>query len=58
MATGQILHQGLHVTSLIPVAQAAEVDQALYHRRVRSFWAYFSIDRFEPPVSLYSENIC
>ncbi|TVY71382.1 Nitrogen assimilation transcription factor nit-4, partial [Lachnellula suecica] len=45
MATGQILHLGLHVTALGRRAQSAKNNNVLFRRRVRSFWAYFSIDR-------------
>lgn len=45
MATGQVLHLGLHVGSLVEPTVPSEVDHVLQTRRVRSFWAYFSVDR-------------
>ncbi|KAF7940297.1 uncharacterized protein EAE98_000424 [Botrytis deweyae] len=52
MATGLILHLGLHVSSLGPgklpdltLNRNSTVDDYVRKRRIRSFWAYFSVDR-------------
>ncbi|THV51220.1 hypothetical protein BGAL_0118g00030 [Botrytis galanthina] len=52
MATGLILHLGLHVSSLgsgkspdLTLNRNSTVDDYVRKRRVRSFWAYFSVDR-------------
>jgi hypothetical protein len=44
MATGVILHLGLHVSAFSQLASNG-VKQSMFKRRVRSFWAYFSVDR-------------
>ncbi|KAF7880637.1 uncharacterized protein EAF02_007483 [Botrytis sinoallii] len=52
MATGLILHLGLHVSNLGPgklpdltLNRNSTVDDYVRKRRIRSFWAYFSVDR-------------
>ncbi|KAL1301910.1 hypothetical protein AAFC00_006088 [Neodothiora populina] len=45
MATGQVLHLGLHVTALTSPDSSFAVHSSAYKRRVRSFSAYFSVDR-------------
>jgi hypothetical protein len=54
MATGHVLYLGLHVTGLMKSADPTHAHNDLYVRRVRSFWAYFSVDRY---VNL-SECVC
>ncbi|KAG9238194.1 hypothetical protein BJ875DRAFT_480550 [Amylocarpus encephaloides] len=44
MATGAILHQGLHVTAMSKLPGENQQGES-FRRRVRSFWAYFSVDR-------------
>lgn len=46
MATGHVLYLGLHVTGLMKSADPMHANNNLYIRRVRSFWAYFSVDRY------------
>ncbi|EMR82730.1 putative c6 transcription factor protein [Botrytis cinerea BcDW1] len=52
MATGLILHLGLHVSSLgsgkspdLTLNRNSSADDYVRKRRIRSFWAYFSVDR-------------
>ncbi|KEF56696.1 uncharacterized protein A1O9_06885 [Exophiala aquamarina CBS 119918] len=45
MATGHVLYLGLHVTGLMKSTEAMHACNGLYARRIRSFWAYFSVDR-------------
>ncbi|RAL61726.1 hypothetical protein DID88_002794 [Monilinia fructigena] len=52
MATGLILHLGLHVSNLGPGKLPDSIsnlnsttDDYIRKRRIRSFWAYFSVDR-------------
>ncbi|TGO81017.1 hypothetical protein BPOR_1423g00010 [Botrytis porri] len=52
MATGLILHLGLHVSSLgsgklpdLTLTRNSAADDYVRKRRIRSFWAYFSVDR-------------
>lgn len=45
MATGQVLHLGLHVGGLVQSSLHNVPENLLYKRRARSFWAYFSVDR-------------
>ncbi|KAB8303661.1 hypothetical protein EYC80_005055 [Monilinia laxa] len=52
MATGLILHLGLHVSNLGPGKSPDSTsnlnlttDDYIRKRRIRSFWAYFSVDR-------------
>ncbi|THY54543.1 hypothetical protein D6C98_04508 [Aureobasidium pullulans] len=45
MATGQVLHLGLHASALKSARLSGLPDQRVQKRRVRSFWAYFSVDR-------------
>ncbi|KAI5203911.1 hypothetical protein E4T39_03971 [Aureobasidium subglaciale] len=45
MATGQVLHLGLHASALKSTKVKDCQDQVIYQRRIRSFWAYFSVDR-------------
>ncbi|KAM0143682.1 hypothetical protein ACHAP3_000942 [Botrytis cinerea] len=53
MATGLILHLGLHVSSLgsgkspdLTLNRDSSADDYVRKRRIRSFWAYFSVDRY------------
>lgn len=46
MATGHVLYLGLHVTGLMKSTDPMHACNDLYVRRVRSFWAYFSVDRY------------
>lgn len=45
MATGQVLHLGLHASALESIRLSDDQNQRIQQRRVRSFWAYFSVDR-------------
>ncbi|KAH0354540.1 hypothetical protein KCU81_g1365, partial [Aureobasidium melanogenum] len=45
MATGQVLHLGLHASALKSIRLMDDQNQRIQQRRVRSFWAYFSVDR-------------
>lgn len=52
MATGLILYLGLHVSNLGPgkasdltLSRTSTIDYYTRRRRIRSFWAYFSVDR-------------
>ncbi|KAI5195849.1 hypothetical protein E4T38_08844 [Aureobasidium subglaciale] len=45
MATGQVLHLGLHASALKSTKVNDGQDQIIQQRRIRSFWAYFSVDR-------------
>lgn len=45
MATGLILHRGYHVTAITDASRLSLADEIVFKRRVRSFWAYFSVDR-------------
>ncbi|KAK6008273.1 hypothetical protein QM012_000176 [Aureobasidium pullulans] len=45
MATGQVLHLGLHASALKSTLMTHDQNQMVQNRRVRSFWAYFSVDR-------------
>ncbi|KAI4834237.1 hypothetical protein E4T44_08957, partial [Aureobasidium sp. EXF-8845] len=45
MATGQVLHLGMHASALKSTKANGCQDQIIHQRRIRSFWAYFSVDR-------------
>ncbi|KAH0401512.1 hypothetical protein KCU89_g4085, partial [Aureobasidium melanogenum] len=45
MATGQVLHLGLHASALKSTRLLHDQNQMIQQRRIRSFWAYFSVDR-------------
>lgn len=47
MATGHILYLGLHVAGLMKSADRTQANNSHYRRRIRSFWAYFSVDRYD-----------
>jgi hypothetical protein len=44
MATGLILHRAHHVAGL-PNALQSDMEALMMKRKIRSFWAYFSVDR-------------
>ncbi|EPE27009.1 Zn2/Cys6 DNA-binding protein [Glarea lozoyensis ATCC 20868] len=44
MATGLILHRAHHV-AVLPDASQSDVEASMMKRKIRSFWAYFSVDR-------------
>ncbi|ESZ96229.1 hypothetical protein SBOR_3387 [Sclerotinia borealis F-4128] len=63
MATGLILHLGLHVSNLGPgrspdltLNYDSTTDDYIRKRRTRSFWAYFSVDQ-QVPINPSYENI-
>jgi len=46
MATGQILHLGLHVTALMKNSEGTSADQPLCKQPYSFILAYFSVDRY------------
>lgn len=57
MTTGLILHLGLHVSAHSRIAGTTDLDNNPgLRRRVRSFWAYFSVDRYEDTPQFDTDN--
>jgi hypothetical protein len=56
MATGVVLNLGLHVSAFSQAAASVDAKQVLFNRRLRSFWAYFSVDRQGDPISYHNRS--